>query len=660
MGSHTGLRACRDSGEGEVTLQLRVLQIEDVEDDALLVAIELRRGGWRPLCTRVDTAREMRAALDSGTWDLVISDFGLPSFDAPSALSVLQEFHVDIPFIIVSGTITEQAAVAAMKAGAHDYVTKDNLNRLVPAVRRELREAELRREHRHTEELRRRAEARFRTLVESIDGVVFTVNNRFFIDGVFGRGLGRGRLDESRYLGKNPNELFEDEVGAPDYSACARAFAGEQVVQEWTREQPWGVQYLHSSLSPISLDDGAVPGLVGLVRDATEQKNLEAKVLQTERMASLGALAASVGHEINNPLAALLANLEVVSQDTLALAMSPKAAAFLPELAKIQEVLGDAREGAQRVRQVAHDLRVVSRATEDRREPVDVRHAIESSIRMAWNEIRHRAKLVCDFHEVPPVMASEARLGQVFLNLLVNAAQAIPAGDTDGNEVRVCVRTHGPEHVVVEVADTGQGIPEAVKQRLFTPFFTTKPEGMGTGLGLSICQRIVTSFGGSISVESTVGKGTAFRVVLPAAADAPMDESTPPPQPRKPERRGQVLVVDDEAMLQRAIQRTLCPLHDVVTVGSGRKAFALIEGGQRFDVIFCDLMMPEMTGVELYSALTAVAPEQATRVVFLTGGAFMEYTRAFLESIPNLTVEKPFESKRLLQVVAERIADAPA
>jgi CheY-like chemotaxis protein/two-component sensor histidine kinase len=325
---------------------------------------------------------------------------------------------------------------------------------------------------------------------------------------------------------------------------------------------------------------------------------------------------------------------------------------------QVQDGLADAREAAQRVRLVLRDLHVVSRATDERLESVDVLNALESSIRMAWNEIRHRARFVRDFHAVPLVMASEARLGQVFLNLLINAAQAIAAGDAERNEIRVSVRADDLGHVVIEVADTGQGVPDAAKQRLFTPFFTTKPEGIGTGLGLSICQRIVSSFGGNITVESTVGKGSVFRVVLPATAAAPVEAEAKLPTPRRqPTRRGRVLVVDDETMIQRALKRTLSGHHDVVAVDSGREAFNMLEAGQRFDVILSDLMMPEMTGIELYAALTAVVPAQAKRIVFLTGGAVTESTRAFIETIPNRTLEKPFESKRLLEVVDELVSD---
>ncbi len=372
---------------------IRVLQIEDVEDDALLVRLELQRGGWHPNCTRVDTARAMRRALSSEVWDLVISDFDLPAFDAPSALSVLQEFGIDVPFIIVSGTITEEAAVAAMKAGAHDYVTKTNMRRLVPAVERELREAAIRRDRLRAEGERRRAEARFHTLVESLDGLAFTLSSGFHITGVFGRGLGPGALDRSMLVGKTPDEFFGGNPGAPGYDDCARAFAGEHVVREWTHEQPSGIRYWQLSMSPI-VSDGVVDGLIGHIRDVTELKKMQAQLLLTDRLASIGALAASVAHEINNPLAALMANLEAVSQDLLGLSSGVGVVpAGLETVRQAKDGLADAREAGARIGQVVRDLRVVSRTSDERREPVAVERALESSIRLAWNEIRARARL---------------------------------------------------------------------------------------------------------------------------------------------------------------------------------------------------------------------------------------------------------------------------
>jgi CheY-like chemotaxis protein/two-component sensor histidine kinase len=292
-----------------------------------------------------------------------------------------------------------------------------------------------------------------------------------------------------------------------------------------------------------------------------------------------------------------------------------------------------------------------SRGAEDEdRQAVDVRSALESSISMANNEIRHRALLVRELGEVPPVEANEARLGQVFLNLLLNAAQAIPDGASESNRVVVRTREEGAM-VVVEVADTGVGIAPEQMQRLCEPFFTTKPLGMGTGLGLSVCHGIVKNLGGALEFESAPGKGTTVRVRLPRSAQKAS-------QPRgagaaiRVRRSGRVLVIDDEPRILQIVERTLRRYHEVVIERDARDALARIERGERFDAIVCDVMMPNMTGMDFHAAVPVPI---AARIVFLTGGAFTDRTRAFLERIENVRLEKPFAAGDLLAAIDSRL-----
>jgi CheY-like chemotaxis protein len=268
--------------------------------------------------------------------------------------------------------------------------------------------------------------------------------------------------------------------------------------------------------------------------------------------------------------------------------------------------------------------------------------------------MRHRASLVRDYGELPLVEANEASLGQVCLNLLINAAQAIPEGRVDDNEIRVTTYTDRDGRAVVEVRDTGGGIPPEIMGRIFDPFFTTKPIGLGTGLGLSICHRLVTSLGGEISVESEVGVGSIFRFAIPGAPRARLTRraiSAPLPVVRA----ARILVVDDEPGVGVAVQRMVAPPHHVTTVTSGEEALALVAAGQRYDVILCDVMMPNMTGMQLHEELVRVAPELAERMVFITGGAFTPSAKKFLEDIPNDVLEKPFDFKQLAATINEKL-----
>jgi len=301
------------------------------------------------------------------------------------------------------------------------------------------------------------------------------------------------------------------------------------------------------------------------------------------------------------------------------------------------------------------DLRVFSRPEQDRREAVDVHKVLESSIRMAHNELRHRAKLIRKLGNVPLVEGNEARLGQVFLNLLVNAAQAMPEGRTEENSITISSGLEGGM-VVVEIADTGAGIPAEILPRIFDVFFTTKPIGVGTGLGLSICHRILTAMNGRIEVQSRIGEGTTFRVSLTRArtgltAEMPVVTSTPA---NAPGHQANVLVIEDEPALGRVLSRLLAP-HRVTVVTRAREALTRIGNGDRFDVILCDLMMPEMTGMDFHRELTAAHPDIADRVVFMSGGAFTQGAKDFLERVPNRRIDKPIDVGSLRRLIEDTV-----
>ncbi|MBI2896425.1 MAG: response regulator [Deltaproteobacteria bacterium] len=505
-------------------------------------------------------------------------------------------------------------------------------------------------ERRAIEDALRASEARFRGLVEAMDDVVVTLDAGGRHTGAFGRWLAREGALPEHYVGKTSREIFGPDAAAVHEEAAARTLGGENVVYEWAREDPKGTKHFQTSLSPMRDGSAEVTGILAVSRDVTGQKKIQGQLMMSDRMVSVGMLAAGVAHEINNPLAGVIANLDLAIHD-----VADMTQAGIGTTGDLCDELKDAREAADRVRQIVRDLKLFSRAEEERRGPVDIQRVLESSLRMAQNEIRHRARLSKSFGDVPPVEGNESRLGQVFLNLIVNAAQAIPEGRASSNQISVATGLDEKGRVSVSIADTGSGMPPEVVARLFTPFFTTKPAGQGTGLGLSICHRIVTSLGGEIAVESQPGKGTTFRVTLPPAAA----ESLSPPPPIAASalaaRRGRILVVDDEPMICRMVQRVLGRDHDVLSELDAGEALARIRAGERFDVILCDIMMPVVTGLELHAELLRSQPDQAERIVFLTGGAFTPSARAFLDEVPNLRIEKPFEPSALRSIVNSRV-----
>jgi signal transduction histidine kinase len=249
-----------------------------------------------------------------------------------------------------------------------------------------------------------------------------------------------------------------------------------------------------------------------LSRSLEQLRATQAQLLFADRLIALGRIAAGVGHEINNPLAFILSNLEYIHQE-----LQQKAQLSEQERQEVLEALAETRDGAERIRLIVRDLQTLSRAEDVGTGPSDLAAVLRTASKMAMHELRHRARLVMECEGVPPVQGNGARLGQVFLNLLLNAAQAITPGRVEQNEVRVVARASLPGPIVVEVRDTGCGISPEHRERIFDPFFTTKPLGVGTGLGLAVCHGIVTSLGGTLTVDSEPGQGSTFRVTLPVA-----------------------------------------------------------------------------------------------------------------------------------------------
>jgi signal transduction histidine kinase len=372
------------------------------------------------------------------------------------------------------------------------------------------------------------------------------------------------------------------------------------------------------------------------------------RLAHLDRMASLGTLAAGIAHEINNPLTYVISNLQLLEEELPA--SFPSDATPEVEMHRHLEDssarLRDALEGAERIRNIVLHVKTFSRAGDEHRALVDVRSVLDSSIKIVASEVRQKACLVKDYQHTPLVLAGPGQLGQVFLNMLLNAAQATE-GNADDNEIRVATRTRPDGRVVVEFRDTGIGIPPEVRHRIFDPFFTTKPMAAGTGLGLSVCHGIIQSLGGSIEVDSDVGKGTTFRIVL-SPAGAPRETATRPDAIFTRGRRGHILVVDDEPRLAEAIRRMLAKEHDVTIALDGKGALELVakQSAERpFDVILCDLYLPGLTGMDVYEHLERTNPDVARRMVFMTGGVSDARAHDFAARVKNPLIEKPIDIK---------------
>jgi len=407
----------------------------------------------------------------------------------------------------------------------------------------------------------------------------------------------------------------------------------------------------------------ALAGAYGeLTNKLADLKRTQEQLVAADRRISVGRLAAGVAHEVNNPLAYVSANLRFVSRTLphLASALAAEGESGAKAVEEMASAVAEAAQGTERIRLIVRSLKSFSRDDEDRRQRLELSGPLEAAIAMGAHEVKQRAKIVREYGPVPQVEANEVRLSQVFLNLLINAAQAIPEGDVEQpHSVTVVTRTAPDGRAVVEVKDTGSGIRPEDLPRLFQPFFTTKAAGVGTGLGLSISQGIVEGLGGRMEVESELGRGSTFRVILPAAAGAtapaPLPVPVPAATPAPALTRGKLLVVDDEPIVCRALARSLRAEFDVETFSSASRALERIEQ-QRFEHILCDVMMPDMSGPAFQAELALRHPDVARRVIFMTGGTFTPETQMFLSRWEGGLLEKPLDFDRLRKL----IHDTPA
>ncbi len=394
---------------------------------------------------------------------------------------------------------------------------------------------------------------------------------------------------------------------------------------------------------------------VSVMRDVTSRREAEAAL----RLAGVGTLAAGAAHEINNPLTSVMGNLAWLRQALEEAAVGGPA----PDLGEASDAAREAYQASERVRDVVRGLKDFARPDEEPQEPTDLAAVVRGAVTLARHEVRHKGRLVERYGQAPQVLAAGRRLEQVLVNLLTNAAHALPdAGDA--GEVQVSVGTTAEGEAFAEVRDNGSGMAPEVRSRVFEPFFTTKPVGAGTGLGLSICHGIVASFGGRIEVESAPGSGSAFRVVLPPLSSYALGGAPAAPQALPASPAGAVpplppglrlLVVDDDRPVLRAVTRALGQGPEVVAIADPHEALRRMLAGERFDLVLCDVMMPGLSGMEIHAALLQARPALADRLVFMTGGAFTPRAREFLATLPNPCLDKPFEPEDLRRAVLERL-----
>ena len=634
---------------------LRVLIVEDSENDTILLVRALRRGGYAPVFERVETPAAMTAALNQQEWDIILSDFAMPSFSAPAALALLKISGIDLPFIIVSGAIGEETAVTAMRAGAHDYVMKGKLARLLPAIERELREAKVRREHRQAEEALRESEEKYRALFEqSTDAIYIASQEGNFID------LNQSALDLFGYtreemIGLDTKEIYPrpDDWHRFQMKLERDGSARDYEVKLRSKDRTTMDCLVTSTIRRAT--GGVILGYQGIIRDLTERKRLEQQVQQQDRMAALGELAGGIAHDFNNILMSILLYTEMLLSDpTLPPNLAPD----------VKSILEEGKEASHLVRQIL-DF--------GRRSPMQIRllnlkDLLQGSIDVLRRTLPASIKLLLEMgSEDCIVKADPTRIRQIAMNLVVNARDAMPGGGelrVTSSRVRIRRDEKSPvppgEWVCLGISDSGTGIPPEVIPRIFEPFFTTKPKGEGTGLGLAQVYGIVKQHGGHIDVQTEIGQGTTFRVYLPAQEAEEPRKPTPDQSSSSitPHGKGETLLIaEDERRVRESCKRILESLgYRVLVAPNGREALRTYRSTGNIDLVLTDMVMPEMGGKDLIRELRKASP--TPKIVVMTGYVLAEDLRELKAEGTLDIVQKPLDVNTLARAIRQALDDS--
>ena len=638
-----------------------------VEDERLIardIADSLTVMGYAVTGT-VANARECLASAGERRPDLVLMDIHLEGeIDGIETAQILRDEH-DIPVVFLSAYADDTTVSRAKRVAPLGYLLK-------PFRKSELKSAVEVGLYKHQMERRLRERERwFSTTLGAIGDAVVAVDMAgrvSFMNGAAERLIGCARAGAEGQavdaVFQLVNEKTREPLPPPTLVALERRavvtlpphtalVAGDREVS------------VEDSAAPIVDDRGQTLGAVLVMRDVSVARRAQEQTALTDRLASLGAVAAGVAHEINNPLTYIVGNVGFLGEELARLRtvtaanVAPEAAHIVAEcLSQLDQLTSEIDEGATRVARIVADLGCFGQ------QPVEIRNgnvrvALDWALRVSRVAIAEHATIRLQLNPVPEVRGDEGRLGQVFLNLLLNAAHALRHGDPSTHEVCVSTRLehggNGNDWVVVSVRDTGTGMPEQVRERIFDPFFTTKPVGMGTGLGLSVCHGIVREIGGSISVTSELEEGSVFEVRLPAVSRASTASSAP--RPSSALVRGRVLVVDDDPRVLTVLVRML-DAHETLAAQGARAALAQLEKDSRVDAIVCDLLMPEMNGIEFYRELSARHPSLAGSLIFLSGGVNTELARQFLHGVNNQCLKKPPQRAELLDAIARVLSPA--
>ena len=641
-------------------MPVRVLIIDDSDDDALLIVTHLRRGGIELTYERAETTQTIAGALAARPPNIVICDYNLPGLSAEDALRLLHDSGLDASFILVSGAVGEETAAAIMKAGAHDFILKDRLSRLVPAVERELADAQVRRQRHGAEAALRDSEERFRLLAEHVQDIIF----RYRL--VPEPGFEYISPAVADLTGLQPEELYlspalvfaamePQDRGAVE--ASWRSPEPSPLITRW-RQGDGSIAWTEQRAVGIRDDSGQVIAVEGILRNVTsqvladqERERMERELRQADRLDSLGRLSGGIAHDFNNVLAVIMAYASEI-------------ASSLPSDHLAGHDALKIAQAAEHAAALTRQLLIFSRLEPSQPETLNLNSVvtgIEQLLRRTIGEDIEFLTLVQE--DLHPVTIDRTKIEQVIMNLVMNSRAAMPGG----GQLRIETANLDPDPgltpgaagdrplVSLTVTDTGSGMTAEVAQHAFEPFFTTKGPGQGTGLGLPTVYGVVKEAGGDIRLRSEPGAGTAITVLLPAAerdiTRAPVTD------PAAPDGADQViLVVEDEDAVRAVVTRILTRAgYQVIPAANPKDALEVIcNPAVHIDAMLTDVVMPDMSGPQLAARIRDIRPQ--VPVLLMSG-----YTAGALPGGPAASaglplIRKPFNPATLLKHLHDALA----
>lgn len=627
--------------------RLRVLLVEDSDDDTVLILRELKRAGFDFEYKITENWQDFVHYLSQESWDVVLSDYSLPTFNGLDAIEKVREVDKDLPFILVSGAVGEETAVAALKAGAQDFITKNNLSRLVPVIQRELKEAETRRENRKAQQALQRLgtaieQAAEAVLITDVNGIIEYVNPAF--ERITGYSV-------QEALGKNPRILKSNKNDAKIYKEMwDTLLSGEVWIGRLINKKKDNTFFeTEAIISPVRDKDNKIANFVAVNRDITAEVHMENQMRQMQKMEAVGRLAGGIAHDLNNVLTPIIGY-----SDLVLMRMKPNES-FYKELIEIQK-------SAEKAKELILQLLAFSRKQALQLGVIDLRYIVHDMEKMLKRIIRENIQIEISLpNELHKIEADVTQLQQILLNLGVNAQDAMPSGgklmiecqnvEIDNNYTLLLDESKPGQYVMLSFSDTGTGMDSETISHIFEPFFTTKDIGKGTGLGLATVYGIVKQHGGFITVRSEEGMGSTFRVYLPAIED--VETSANNKTEHLPIRDGDetiILVEDDEAIRKMTSEILIaCGYNTIIAKTPGHCLSILENYPHKVDLMITDIIMPEINGRDLYRQ--AVKLRNDMKVIFMSG-----YDESMIANTGMLDQGKPFISKPFtLQVLLRKI-----